>query len=69
MSTTPHDDLVRAILSHPEHAAGELRYLRRSTPLPDDALERLRHAEPSDLERWADRVLTAATLGEVLDAP
>src|SRR5690242_4599323 len=27
MSTTPHDDLVRAILSHPEHAAGELQYL------------------------------------------
>lgn len=27
MSTTPHDDLVRHILSHPEHAAGELQHL------------------------------------------
>jgi hypothetical protein len=42
---------------------------RRFGPLPDDVVARLQHAGPTDLERWADRVLTAATLAEVLDTP
>jgi hypothetical protein len=29
--------------------------------------ERIEGAAPSELERWADRLLTAATLNEVLE--
>jgi predicted transposase/invertase (TIGR01784 family) len=41
----------------------------RFGPLPPEALERLQHAAPSELDQWVDRVLTAATLTDVLDAP
>jgi predicted transposase/invertase (TIGR01784 family) len=40
---------------------------RRFGPLPVDTVERIERAVPGDLERWADRVLTAATLREVLE--
>jgi predicted transposase/invertase (TIGR01784 family) len=42
---------------------------RRFGPLPPEALERLQHAATRELDQWADRVLTAATLADVLDAP
>ena len=40
---------------------------RRFGPLPAEVRERIEHAAPAERERWLDRVLTAATLREVLD--
>jgi predicted transposase YdaD len=40
---------------------------RRFGPLPTDAIERVQHAQPNELERFADRVLTASSLEEVLE--
>jgi predicted transposase YdaD len=40
---------------------------RRFGPLSAGARERIEQAKRADLERWLDRVLTAATLAEVLD--
>jgi hypothetical protein len=37
--------------------------------LPEPALARLHSASVDELDRWAERVLTAATLGEVLGEP
>ncbi|RUQ32303.1 MAG: DUF4351 domain-containing protein [Candidatus Competibacteraceae bacterium] len=37
---------------------------RRFGPLPEWAERRLTDAEPAQLERWGERVLEAATLGE-----
>lgn len=41
---------------------------RRFGPLPPEALARLARAVPSELEQWAERLLVAATLSEVLEA-
>lgn len=47
-----------------------LRQLRaRFGELPDAALARIEAAEDADLERWADRILTAQTIADVLDDP
>ncbi|WP_437730835.1 DUF4351 domain-containing protein [Sorangium sp. So ce1335] len=47
-----------------------LRLLRaRFGELPDAALARVEGAETAALERWADRVLSAETLADVLDEP
>lgn len=40
---------------------------RRFGPLPPSVHERVEQAKSPELERWVDRVLTAATLAEVLD--
>jgi predicted transposase/invertase (TIGR01784 family) len=52
---------------------GERRILERQLSqkfgqLPDGVIKRLRQASESDLERWADRILSAATLDEVFGA-
>jgi hypothetical protein len=39
---------------------------RRFGPLPERATQRIEAAGRSELERWADRVLTATSLDEVL---
>jgi len=41
----------------------------RFGPLPPEVAERIERAPSADLERWADRVLFAATLAEVLSDP
>jgi flagellar biosynthesis/type III secretory pathway protein FliH len=41
---------------------------RRFDALPAGARERIEQANRGELERWLDRVLTAATLAEVLDS-
>ncbi|WP_437955159.1 DUF4351 domain-containing protein [Sorangium sp. So ce119] len=47
-----------------------LRLLRaRFGELPDAAVARVEGAETAALERWAERVLSAKTLAEVLDEP
>ncbi|MGK3986953.1 DUF4351 domain-containing protein [Sorangium sp. So ce136] len=47
-----------------------LRLLRaRFGELPDTAVARVEEAEIAALERWAERVLSAKTLAEVLDEP
>jgi hypothetical protein len=51
---------------------GQVKLLRKQLehrfgPLSDGALERLEAAGEQDLDRWAERVLTARTLDEVLD--
>ncbi|KYF63501.1 hypothetical protein BE11_39755 [Sorangium cellulosum] len=47
-----------------------LRQLRaRFGELPDAAVARVEGAETAALERWAERVLSAETLAEVLDEP
>jgi hypothetical protein len=51
---------------------GQVKVLRklleqRFGPLSDGTLERLAAAGEQDLDRWAERVLTARTLDEVLD--
>ena len=44
-----------------------LRQLRlRFGPLPEDMLQRVRAADEATLDIWAERILTAATLSEVL---
>jgi len=49
-------------------AALLLRLLgRRFGPIPTDAQVRVQQADTATLEQWGDRVLTAATLAEVLD--
>ena len=46
-----------------------LRLLRRKYgKLPAGVTKRLRGAASGDLDRWADRVMTAASLEEVFDA-
>ncbi|MDR0634970.1 MAG: DUF4351 domain-containing protein [Azoarcus sp.] len=42
---------------------------RRFGPLPEWARERLRRADVAQLETWADAVLDAATLAEVVGTP
>ena len=42
---------------------------RRFGPLPPEALQRLAQADVAQLETWADRVLEAATLADVLGPP
>ncbi|MCG8420795.1 MAG: DUF4351 domain-containing protein, partial [Proteobacteria bacterium] len=39
---------------------------KRFGPLPPAALERIEQADTSTLEHWADRLLTADSLDEVL---
>ncbi|WP_437619134.1 DUF4351 domain-containing protein [Sorangium sp. So ce1151] len=47
-----------------------LRQLRvRFGELPDAAVARIEAAETAALEQWAERVLSAKTLAEVLDEP
>ncbi|KYF58941.1 hypothetical protein BE08_05670 [Sorangium cellulosum] len=47
-----------------------LRQLRaRFGDLPDAAVARVEAAETAALERWAERVLSANTLADVLDEP
>ncbi|KYF58943.1 hypothetical protein BE08_05660 [Sorangium cellulosum] len=47
-----------------------LRLLRaRFGELPDAAVARIAGAETAALERWAERVLSAKTLADVLDGP
>ncbi|WP_437586312.1 DUF4351 domain-containing protein [Sorangium sp. So ce1000] len=47
-----------------------LRLLRaRFGELPEAALARIEGAESAALERWAERVLSAKTLADVLDVP
>jgi hypothetical protein len=36
--------------------------------LPESAAARIRGADASEVERWLDRVLTATTLADVIDA-
>ncbi|MEZ4300158.1 MAG: DUF4351 domain-containing protein [Polyangiaceae bacterium] len=40
---------------------------RRFGSLPPEALTRIKEASSAEIERWADRILTAATLAEVLE--
>jgi predicted transposase YdaD len=52
---------------------GEHRFLsklleRRFGPLPEAIMERLKTAEPAELERWGVRLLTARSLDEVFEA-
>jgi hypothetical protein len=42
---------------------------RRFGPLPEWARERLRRADAAQREAWADAVLDAASLAEVVGAP
>ena len=47
-----------------------LRQLRRRFgELPEATIALVEAAEPAQLEQWADRILVAATLAEVLDEP
>lgn len=42
--------------------------VERFGPLPADAVERIEHASPGELDRWLHRVLRAQTLDDVLSA-
>jgi hypothetical protein len=57
-------------LTEQGEVAGQAKFLLRQlalrfAPLPEQITERVRHATPAELEGWADRVITAATLDEV----
>ena len=50
-----------------ERAVLERQLRRRFGPIPAELAQRLRQASADDLERWAENVLDASTLGDVFD--
>ncbi|MDR2452489.1 MAG: DUF4351 domain-containing protein [Candidatus Accumulibacter sp.] len=56
-----------SIAPRPRFLARQLS--RRYGPLPEWARERLRRADAAQREAWADAVLDAASLAEVVGAP
>jgi hypothetical protein len=66
-SLSPDDPYVRFLMDAGERRLLSRQLMKRFGALPDAVLLRLWEADEEQLERWAERVLTAASLDEVLD--
>lgn len=64
---SPDDPYVRFLMDAGERRLLARQLIKRFGPLPEVTLFRLWEADEELIERWAERVLTAASLADVLD--
>ncbi|MCB9879427.1 MAG: Rpn family recombination-promoting nuclease/putative transposase [Planctomycetes bacterium] len=62
-----YDQIVEEERAHGSASVVLRQLTRRFGPLPDGVEQRVRTAGSEDLDRWADRLLDAATLDEVFE--